>query len=95
MLTQLFLDIWEDTGKVENKGTHRNHDNYMNDPPDCDDRYDYNECRNEGYRNYRNHERYERRDDVLKIKIDALEFDGRFHPNAFSDWISSMDKLFD
>ncbi|KAK1371478.1 hypothetical protein POM88_037570 [Heracleum sosnowskyi] len=48
-----------------------------------------------GYRNYRNHDRYERRDNVLKIKIDAPKFDGRFDPIAFSDWLSSMDKFFD
>ncbi|KAK1371462.1 hypothetical protein POM88_037568 [Heracleum sosnowskyi] len=47
------------------------------------------------YRNYRNHDRYERRDNVLKIKIDAPKFDGRFDPIAFSDWLSSMDKFFD
>ncbi|KAK1371465.1 hypothetical protein POM88_037557 [Heracleum sosnowskyi] len=66
-----------------------------NDPPNYDDRYDYNEHRDKGYRNYRNHDRYERRDNVLKIKIDAPKFDGRFDPIAFSDWLSSMDKFFD
>ena len=73
----------------------RHHDNYRNDPPEYDDHYDYNERRDEGYRNYRNHDRYEGRDDVLKIKIDAPEFDGRFDPDVFSDWLSCMDKFFD
>ncbi|KAK1371480.1 hypothetical protein POM88_037572 [Heracleum sosnowskyi] len=80
---------------LEGVGPPRHHDNYKDDPPNYDDRYNYNEHRDKGYRNYRNHDRYERRDNVLKIKIDAPKFDGRFDPIAFSDWLSSMDKFFD
>ena len=32
---------------------------------------------------------------MSKIKVDAPEFDGRFYPDAFSDWLSSMEKFFD
>ena len=30
-----------------------------------------------------------------KVKVNALEFDGRMDPNAFSDWLVSIEEYFD
>ena len=51
------------------------------------DQYDYEEPRDYDRRDYRRH-------DVSKIKVDAPKFDGRFDPDAFSDWLSSIEKFF-
>ena len=48
------------------------------------DQYDYEEPRDEVYRNYGDYDRRDyRRHDVSNIKVDAPEFDGRFDPDAF------------
>ena len=30
-----------------------------------------------------------------KVKVSALEFDGRMDPNAFSDWLVAIEEYFD
>ena len=39
--------------------------------------------------------RQPQRDIIKKVKVCALEFDGRMDPNAFSDWLVAIEEYFD
>ena len=39
--------------------------------------------------------RQPQRNITKKVKVSALEFDGRMDPNAFSDWLVSIEEYFD